>query len=161
MSKLLCIIAFYQGSTWLEPSAESLLESPNAELSLNCKLLSISIPQDQGKTSGSKTRNPGINIKVTIWQRSKPSMLISQITRVTIFWRLITSSISDDGGRHSLLNMEYQLRFYVTDNLRSFTRNHCFVFFSVNSLIKVALNFTALSEALNGKSIFVSWPGAA
>jgi len=67
MSKLLRIIAFYRSSTWLELSVESLLESPNAELSINSKLLSISILQVQGKTSGSKRRNPGINIKVTMY----------------------------------------------------------------------------------------------
>jgi len=48
MSKLL-YIAFYQSSTWLEHSVESLLESPIAELSLKSGLPSISIPQDLGK----------------------------------------------------------------------------------------------------------------
>ena len=42
ISKLLCIIAFYRSSTWLEISVESLLESPVAELSLDSELLSIS-----------------------------------------------------------------------------------------------------------------------
>jgi hypothetical protein len=42
MSKLLCIVAFYRSSTWLEPSIESLLEFPIAELSLNSEWLSIS-----------------------------------------------------------------------------------------------------------------------
>ena len=49
MSKLLCIIAFYQSSTWLEPSVESLLKSPIVELSLNSELFSILILQDLGK----------------------------------------------------------------------------------------------------------------
>ena len=49
MSKSLCIGAFYRSSPWLEPSVESLLESPVAELSLDSNLLSISIPWDQGK----------------------------------------------------------------------------------------------------------------
>jgi hypothetical protein len=49
MSKLQCTVATYHSSTWLEPSIESLLESPIAELSLNSGLLSISIPQDLGK----------------------------------------------------------------------------------------------------------------
>ena len=49
MSKLLCIVAFYQSSTWLEPSVESLLESAIVELSLDSQLFSVSIPQDQGK----------------------------------------------------------------------------------------------------------------
>ena len=49
MSKLLCRVAFYRSSTWLEPSVESLLETPIAELSLDSELFSISIPQDQGK----------------------------------------------------------------------------------------------------------------
>jgi len=48
MSKLLCRVAFYRSSTWLEPSVESLLESPIAELSLDSELFSILIPQDQG-----------------------------------------------------------------------------------------------------------------
>jgi len=42
MSKLLCIVAFCRSSTWLEPSVESLLQSPISEFSLNSELLSIS-----------------------------------------------------------------------------------------------------------------------
>jgi len=42
ISKLLCIVAFYRSFTLLEPSVESLLESPIAELSLNSELHSIS-----------------------------------------------------------------------------------------------------------------------
>jgi len=38
MLKLLCIVAFYRSSTWLEPSVESLLESPIAQLSLDSEL---------------------------------------------------------------------------------------------------------------------------
>ena len=56
MSKLLCIIAFYRSSIWLQPSGESLLESPNAELSVISTLLSIL--QDHGKTSVSKKKEP-------------------------------------------------------------------------------------------------------
>jgi len=41
--------AFYRSSPWLEPSVESLLKSPTAELSLDSNLLSVPIPQDQGK----------------------------------------------------------------------------------------------------------------
>jgi hypothetical protein len=80
-------------------------------------------------------------------------VLISQIKRVSIFWRLITSSTLMMEA-DSLLNMEYQLNFYVTNNLRSFARVHCCVFFSVHSLIKAVV--IAQSEALNGKSMFVS-----
>ena len=58
MSKLLCTVAFYWSSTFLEPSIESLLESPIAELSLNSELLSVSILQDAGKTSRSKKKEP-------------------------------------------------------------------------------------------------------
>jgi hypothetical protein len=87
-------------------------------------------------------------------KRSK-SVLISQIKRVSIFWRLITASTLMTEA-DSLLNTEYQINFYVTNNLRSFTRIHCCVFFGVHSLIKAVLNFIALSKALNGKSIFVS-----
>jgi len=58
MSKLLCTVAFYRSSTWQELSIESLLESPIAELSLNFELLSISIPQDQGKTTRSQKKEP-------------------------------------------------------------------------------------------------------
>ena len=49
MSELLCAVAFYRGSIWLEPSIESLLNSPNAELSLDSGLPSISTPEDVGK----------------------------------------------------------------------------------------------------------------
>jgi hypothetical protein len=64
--------------------------------------------------------------------------------------------MSDDEGRHSLLNVEYQLNFYVATQSRSSARIHCSVFFNVYSLVKDMLNFIALIEALNGKSIFVS-----
>jgi len=49
MSKSLCVDAFYWSSPWLEPSIESLMESPSAKLSLDSNLLSVSIPRYQGK----------------------------------------------------------------------------------------------------------------
>ena len=41
MSKLLHIVASYWSSTWLEPSVESLLESPITELSWNLITLNL------------------------------------------------------------------------------------------------------------------------
>jgi len=54
--KSLCTVAFYRSSTGLEPSVKSLLESPIAGLSLKSGLLSVLIPQNQGKTFGSKKK---------------------------------------------------------------------------------------------------------
>jgi len=106
ISKLLCVIAFYGSSTWLQPSVESLLESPNAELSVNSKLLSISIPQDQRKTSGSKSRNPGINIEVTIY-----SCLLQEI-HITAALRRILTGVPYCGAL---------LKLWITLSLRVFT----------------------------------------
>jgi len=51
------------------------------ELSLNSKLLSI--PQDQGKPSGSKRRNPGLNIEVTMYSCLLPDFhLIGALCRI-------------------------------------------------------------------------------
>lgn len=49
MSKLLCIVTFYQSFTWLKPSIESLLESSIMELSHDSDLFSVLIPQDLWK----------------------------------------------------------------------------------------------------------------
>ena len=76
-----CRSYFYRSSNWLEPSVESLLESPIAELSINSDLLSISIPQDQGKTSRLKRRNPGINDKVTVYSCLLPEFYLTGALR--------------------------------------------------------------------------------
>ena len=49
MSKSLWVDAFCRISPWLEPSVQSLMQSPIEELSLESNLLSISIPRDQRK----------------------------------------------------------------------------------------------------------------
>jgi hypothetical protein len=97
MSKLLCMVPFYRISTWLETSIESLLESPMAELSLNSKLLSISIPQDQGKTSGSERRNSGRNIEVTMY-----SCLLSEFHLTGTLRKILTGV--HFGALHKLWN---------------------------------------------------------
>ena len=58
MSKLLCKVVFCQSSNWLEHSIEFLLEFFIAEFSLNSGLLSVSIPQDQGKIPRSEKKEP-------------------------------------------------------------------------------------------------------
>jgi len=50
MSKLLSTDAFYQSFPWLEPSIESLLESPIAELSLDSKAACVCLPGTIGSS---------------------------------------------------------------------------------------------------------------
>ena len=87
----------------LEPSVESLLESPNAELSLNSKLLSISIPQGQGETSGSKKNEPRYKLskllciiafyRSSTWlEPSVESLLVSPNVELSLNSKLLSSS---------------------------------------------------------------------
>ena len=110
MSKLLCTVTFYRSSTWLQPYVGSLLESPIAELSLESGLFSISIPQDQGKTSGPKKKEPRYKCqsyyvqfafyRSSTWpEPTVESLLESPIAELSLDSGLFSISIPQDQGK--------------------------------------------------------------